>query len=363
MKRWWPWVAVAVGLLVIGVLGRTADDTGTPLDPRSTGPLGARGLVLLLEEYGASVEIAPVAGGDVAVLLNDDLGEDQSDDLAGWVEDGGTLVVADPLSSFVPALGRSGSGLFTEVPDDELRPSCPGIRAFDRIGSIIVPNPAGYRVPDDAIGCFPVGSNAYVVLATRGSGTVVSLGGGAPLVNDRLTEADNAAFAVALMAPNAGTDVVVLEAGAPGSGSGALTDLLPPRTKTVLWQVGLAIVALVAWRARRLGRPIEEHQPVDLPGSELVLATGNLLQAAGRHAEAAAMLRAHLARNLSGRFGVPADDRDRLRSVLVDRGADPSVVEAALGDHEVRDDAQLVSTARAVDILRRDVLRREAGHV
>lgn len=354
MRRWLPWTAIAAGLLLVAILGRGADDTGTPLDPRSSGPLGARGLVLLLDQFGADVTIGPVPTGDVAVLLADDLGDEQTDDLEDWVRSGGTLIVADPASTFVPAIGRSARGLLTDDTDAEIEPDCP-LDALESIDRIDVPNPAGYRLPvGGAVGCFPVDTNFYLVASGLGDGSVIALGGGAPFVNSRITVADNSVLAVALMAPTSGTDVVILEPGAAGGGAKSLTDLLPDRTRTVFWQLAIAFVLLVLWRSRRLGRPIEERQPVDLPGSELVLATGGLMQAARRREEAGAMLRANLARELGSRFGVAPEQRDRLRALLVERGADPIVVEQALGDTPAADDPDLIDIGRAVDALRRE---------
>ena len=53
MRRAWPWIVLLGAIVAIGLLARGGDDTGEPLDPRSTGPLGARALVLLLEELGS----------------------------------------------------------------------------------------------------------------------------------------------------------------------------------------------------------------------------------------------------------------------------------------------------------------------
>ena len=54
------------------------------------------------------------------------------------------------------------------------------------------------------------------------------------------------------------------------------------------------------WRARRLGRPVAEVQPVEIAGSELVVAVGNLLQKSGRPETAAERLRSDLHHDLIG---------------------------------------------------------------
>ena len=360
MKRWLPWLAVVAAILAVGLLARGGDDTGEPLDPRSTGPLGAKALVLLLEEMGADVRIAaaPTAGAGVAVVLVDELGEHQEDELKKWVDDGGVLVVADPLSSFVPALRASGGGLFGLEEDDTdvLRPAC-GLQALRDVRSIRVPGAWPYRVSPGSTACFALpGGGAYLVARSEGRGTVIALGGGAPFTNERLDERDNAVFAVALLAPRPGAAVTVLEAGAAGSGDDSLLDLVPGGAKAALWQFAAAFVALVLWRARRLGRPVVETQPVDVPGSELVLATGNLLQQARSRDAAGAMLRMQLHRDLASRMGLPPDvPVDQLAAAVSNAGIDPVELTNALTPSIVVDDRALVSLAQTIESIRREV--------
>ena len=366
MKRAAPWVLIAVAVLVIALLSAGGDDTGEPLDPRSTGPLGARGLVLLLEEMGATVEIgpAPPAAGDgrkIAVLLADELGKNQRERLEAWVESGGTLIVADPLSRLAPPLDRGGGSMFdAEEPDDTLRPNC-DLPALRSVSAIEVPQAAMYRVraASDVVGCFPAEGDrdgAYLVATGRGSGTVVALGGGAPFINDRLGDADNSVLAVSLMAPTAGTAVTFLEADAPGSGDDSLIELIPDNVRRGFWQLVIAFAAVVIWLGRRLARPVEEAQPVQIPGSELVVATGNLLHQAGRRDAAADMLRHQLRRDLADRYGIPLDATpEQVASLLASRGVDAARVTAALAPRGVVDDRSFVELAALIESTRREV--------
>ena len=359
MRRAWPWIVLLGAIVAIGLLARGGDDTGEPLDPRSTGPLGARALVLLLEQLGADVSIAPsVERGDVAVILVDELGETQKEQLSDFVDGGGTLVVVDPFSDFAPALARSTGGFFDDgSPDaDILEPSC-ALAAVQTVERLSAPGAAGYRRSDGAVGCFPVGDGFYLTARSEGSGTIVALGGGGPLTNERLDEEDNAVLAAAVLGGRPGGRVTVLETGLPGSGSDSLTDLLPGAVRKGLWQLAAAFVFLVAWRARRLGRPVDEPQPVPIPGSELVLATGHLLQAAGRRDEAADMMRLQLRRELAIRYGVPADaPPDQAIAVLTARGVSADRAASAIAPRAMRDDEQLVALAAAIDSLRNEVI-------
>jgi hypothetical protein len=355
-----PWVLLAVGLLAIAVLSRGGDDTGEELDPRSTGPLGARGLVLLLEEMGADVAIGPRVDGDVAVLLVDEIGRAQEEEVREFVERGGTLVVADPLSSFAPALTRSGASFFDPGDDDETLAANCAMPAVSEIRAITAPNAVMFRVKPGAIGCFGPsddGARGYLVARSEGDGSVVALAGGAPFVNDRLDEVDNAVLAVSLMAPQPGVRVTVLEADAAGSGEDSLLDLMPGSVKSSLWQLVVAFAALVLWRARRLARPVEETQPVAIPGSELVIATGNLLHRAGRRDASVQMLQSQLRRDLAMRFGLSADlSVEQVADVLVTRGIPAAKTRYALSPRRVDSDEEFVAVASAIESLRKEVL-------
>jgi hypothetical protein len=356
-RRWLPWAVVLVAVVAILVLGARHDDSGVPLDPRSPGPLGARGLVLLLREVGAHVDVGPrPPASGVAVLFDDRLGHAQARRLRAWVRRGGTLVVTDPFSDFVPAFDRTGGNLFEgSAGSRRLRPGC-ALPALRDVGRIDVPDPLMYRVRTGAVGCFKQRTGAYLVARSEGDGTVVALGGGAPFTNGLLDHADNAVLAVGLMAPLPGTRVNVLEPDVPGSGDDGLLDLVPRRLSAALWQLVAAFGFFALWRARRLGRPVEEPQPVEIAGSELVVAVGNLLQHAGRRDSAAAMLQLQLRRELSERLGLPFDaPAEQFAAGLAPFGVEPDGVLAALSASALDDDRALVALARSIDSIRREV--------
>ncbi|MGH9285318.1 MAG: DUF4350 domain-containing protein, partial [Acidimicrobiales bacterium] len=110
-RRARPWLVLAGAVLVAALVTGDRGSDGPALDPSSTGPLGTRALVLLLESFGAEVSLtgdAPGAGTGTALLLVDDLGAERFDALTRWVRAGGTLLVADPRSRLAPpAEGRS----------------------------------------------------------------------------------------------------------------------------------------------------------------------------------------------------------------------------------------------------------------
>lgn len=364
LRRALPVVLLAAAVVIIGLAGRNGRAGGDPLDPRSTEPLGTRALVLLLEHFGADVKITgemPPAGG-TALLLQDRLGEGGTARLHNWVAGGGTLIVADPSSSFAPRLERDRGDLFavgdTQHATLSVGEGC-GLPAIAGVRRVSAPGAAGFRVRAGSIGCFRAGGGSYLVARQVGTGTVVALGGAAPFTNDRLDDVDDAALALALVAPQRGATVHLLEPSAPGSGRQKLRDLVSRRVKDGLWQLLIAFVVFALWRARRLGRPQLEPQPVDIAGSELVIAVANLLQQGRRRGAAAAMLRSQLRRTLVERFGVARDAPAETLAVATAAraGVDADVVRRALAAGDPADDAELVELARSIEALRDEVTR------
>lgn len=299
---------VALGaLLVLAVvagayLSAARRTEGPPLDPTSTAPDGARALVELLDRYG-DVDVrdrAPEPGHDTAVLLDDRFDRDAEAALRSWVESGGTLLVADPGSTLTPAMRSSTDGLQQVSCDD---PALAEVRQLPMGG-------AGFALeaPDGAGTCSTPAGAALVVVEDVGAGRIVSLGGPAPLTNRLLDEGDAAVLAVALLAPEAGAQVAFLQPElAVGSGDRSLVDLVGTPVRAALAQLGVAFLVVVLWRARRLGRPVAEPQPVQIESAELTVAVGRMLARSRQPGRAAAILRDRARRDLSARLGLPLD--------------------------------------------------------
>jgi hypothetical protein len=297
-------LAVVVGVVLIG----PPATQGPPLDPSSSGPLGTKALVLLLGELGAEVEVTdqgPAGDDEVGLVLTDDLGEARRDDVEGWVEAGGTLVVADPRSPLHPFPVEAGAGLgLVEAPFDA---TCT-VPALESITEVEPPTGSiGYGLTPGAEGCFFRDGSAYLAVTPRGEGSVVAVGGAGLFTNQALGDADNAVLAAALLAPRTGTTIAFLRPPVPGGGDEGLTDLVGDNVKASLAQLGVAFGIYVLWRARRLGSPVAESQPVTLESSELVVAVGNLMQQARHHDEAARLVGDDLRRRLAERLGLGGD--------------------------------------------------------
>jgi Domain of unknown function (DUF4350) len=356
-----PWLAVLLGLLLVAAIGGRRAEEGNPLDPESPGPLGTKGLVEVLGELGARVTVSadqPGGGTDTALLLSDDLTPERRQGLLNWVRQGGTLVVADPSSAVTEAepVGSTRIGLL----DAQIERRCP-VAALADVGRVAAPGGIVFEVPagGGAQACFPRNDGAWLLVQPLGMGTVVRLGGASALVNQELGEADNAVLLASLLAPTQATAVQVLRPPLPGGGGAGLGDLVAPRVRLALWQLVVAFGLLALWRARRLGRPVTEPQPVQIPGAELVVAVGNLLQRARGRGQAAGLLADDLRRSLAERLGLPASAPAELvaDTVAARTGIPRQRVLRALAPTTPRDEAELVALSQAVDDIRREVIR------
>ncbi len=375
-------VAVLAAFVVVGLL-TTNTKTDVPYDPTSTSPNGTRALVDLVQGFGASVDVPDrfPTDADVAVLFEDVVPTDEVQRVHDWVRSGHTLVVTDPRSDFTPRADVSSGGtkVFSPTIDrgtctiDALR----GVgqvdqgvsSSYDLLFLIPVTDAAGV-VDRQAQVCFATDQGAFVTVQPEGKGQIVSVASGAPFLNRYLGRADNAVLAVDLLAPTPGTRVALLTDqafGVGGGGGGGLDVLgsvgrvLTPGLRLLLFQLGLAVVVYGLARGRRLGRPVAEPQPVQIAGSELVSAVGNLLQQLKSPDSAGVVLRADLRRRLCDRLGLPRDAPAEIvaETVAARTGHDRELVLTVLTDRPITDDRGLVELAQQIDTVREEILH---GH-
>lgn len=344
---------VLLAVLVSAYVTAARRTTGPPLDPASTASDGARGVVELVDRFGADVTVltgVPDASVDTALLLHDRFGRDAAEELEAWVRAGGTLVVADPGSPLTPAVTAAASGVVTG--DCRLTPLA-GVAEL-AVGD----DGRRYAVPAGAAACFVDRGGALVVVRSLGGGEVVSVGGPAMFTNALLDERDNAVLAVSLLAPTADTRAAFLRSTAVGTGDEGLLDLIGDPVRAGLAQLVVAFVVLVLWRARRLGRPVTEAQLVAIDSSELTVAVGRLMERTGAAGRAAAVLRDRARRELSGPLGLPLDAPVEVVVSVLCRHTGLSREEATrAAASPVTTDEELVAVA---DLLTR--IRQEVAH-
>jgi hypothetical protein len=197
----------------------------------------------------------------------------------------------------------------------------------------------------------------------------VRMGGAATLLNAELgydeAAAEAAAVPAAVLAPTPGSRVQVIWPASRGNAvptnaeAPDLINLLPNGVRAAMWQLAAAFVLLALWLGRRVGRPVAEPQPVELPASELVVSVGNLLQRARRRDQAAATLAEEARRILAERLGLPASSSAELvaDTVAARTGIDRGRVLEALATTTGISDKDLVSRSQTIEEIRREVTR------
>lgn len=357
LRRAVPLAAIVAAALAAALVAGGPPSGGAPLDPRGTGPAGTKALVDVLTELGVDVRVTAAAPTDepVALVLSDTLDEGTATDLRRWIHAGGTLVVADPRSRFAPEVAGTASvgPLETSLPR-----SCDAA-ALAAVERVEAPDGVVYAEPaSGALHCFPRAGGFWLVAFERGQGTVVALGGPGALTNAALGEVGNGLLAAALLAPEDGGSLAFLRPAAPGEGDASLADLVPTRVRFALLQLAIAFAVVVAWRARRLGAPVTEPQPVQVHGSELVTAVGHLLQQTRARGQAARLLREDLRRELADRLGLPADSpAEQVATAAARRtGRPPDDLTALLTGAEPASEAALVALATSLARARRAAL-------
>lgn len=368
-------VVMAIALVLI-IRARPGPE---PFDPRSSGADGTRGLVLLLEQAGADVDItrdAPGPGEPSRLLVIADLLDDeQRAATLDFIEAGGVAIVADPDSTLHGGPGLDGGSEAVTAGELPVQRGPAALESNVELGECTIPALVGLRglyVPDgvlfpvgpDEPRCFSDGSNSFVIVRQLGAGTVVGLGDNEVFTNRNLRRADNAGLATALLAPADGTRVAVLlgtdanrTAAEIGTGDDSLFDLVPTWIWMSLALGGLGFVVFAVSRSIRVGRVPDEQLVSPIAGSELVEARGRLMKRAGHAAHAGWLLQVHLHRELCDEYRVdraaPLDELDR--AVSANAGTPPGTVEALLRE-QVADDRGLLTLSRRIAAVRHQTL-------
>jgi hypothetical protein len=359
---------VLLFLVVVTALGfLVAEDEQSVdvFDPASTEDYGTKALALLADELGSDFEVGSLPGeNDVALLLSDTLNQTETDEVEEWIDDGGTLVVADLQSSFVlPFAVPSGEVGGNQA---ELAPQCEA-GFVEGVGEIN-PSEFGRYTPlqptagsEPLSQCFQVGDSHFALELSQGQGRTIILGSPDLFTNDRIDEADNSVLAANLL--NLGEGSVTFlrtDATSPdevGAGEESLADLLPDEAIAAMLQLLIAGAIFIVWKWRRHGEPLQESSQLHLPGSALVVAASDLMQSSGRDNHAASMLRNDLRSGLIRRFGLAPDvSNGSLAEVVSQRsGLEFQEVLSALQSKKVENGEQLIALARQIEYLNQEV--------
>jgi hypothetical protein len=365
---WWVFAArhraalvvtlgVVLALAVVVLLGGGAQ-TSTPLDPDNPGPAGAQALARVLEGRGIDVTVArgadeleatPTDVGTetmVVVTSTESLGRTTIRRLLAHTR-GVPLVLVEPGPGLVETIGT------TEAPSQVTQTDGWEAECFDPMfADLRVEVDRALAYPGD--GCFRDEEGSLVVE----NGDVTMFGLAHAMTNDQILRADNAAAAVRLLGQH---DRLVWYVPTiddlPASDGVSLETLLPRWIAPGLWLGALAAIALVAWRARRLGPLATEPLPVVVRAIETTRARGRLYRKAQDRRHASETLRQATRTRMAKRLGLldPADVA-LVRAVARHTRRDESEVAVLLDPGQPPgSDRDLITLARGLAELDREV--------
>jgi len=312
------------------------------LTPRTEAPQSMDALRRFLGSLGYDVSEGaglPPAGGTF-VIVEDVRRPDEAQAILEWVQDGGHLVVTDPMSEFLGPLGGTSAATIGFIGTQELAPGCvsPAVVGVERV--VVRATDRVLESADPAVvSCFPVGDGAFLLTRDLGDGRLTVIGGPSAFTSAMLRDEDNAVLAAGLAGP--GQEVVFGPPASSAPGPIGLWDALPDGARAAVVGIATAAVAFALVRARRLGRPAVEEPIAPIPGSELVRAAGRMYRQARATGYAGTLMRRAAAARLSRRLG-GVGTHDLVATMARASGLPQDRVGEILGGREPRSDEELM---------------------
>lgn len=410
---WVGLLLAAAAVILLAFSTRDDPNIGTPGDPDGVGVDGLLALRLFVEESGGDTQRnvgLPGEDVDVAVMaipsFGSPFGAEEGvnavrswEPLLDWVRDGGTLLTSLDVDG-----GPQGGVSFIE--DEDLlvqRGQCTleELSGTQEVRPLmhtpVIPGPRD-------LSCFGDSAEALIVVREVGQGRIVRVATMRLFANRALDDADNAAVFARLIRINSaptvgflpqppiwfeaeepaaagddaqlrrdddgnpvpfggagnpfGVDGPVDSEGNPiGQGEEGLFGLLP--TSVLAMLAGLAASALLyaLAKGRRLGSPIIEPVPINLPSSSYVDAVGRLYRRTeDAESRSAAILRHDLRTDLARRVGMSSDSSaEDLATALVSSDERGAVIAMLDGPAPKNDDefvalaTQLINTRDRIE--------------
>ena len=354
-------VVLLAGLVVALAAGGPA---GGRLDPRSPAPSGSRALAQVLGDQGVQVErvttsaaMAATTGPDDTLLVVD------PDLLADSQVEAVRATGADLVVVGATAPGRYLPGVSAEPAEPDVRaPGC-DLPVAQRAGAVDAGGIA-YNTDDTKLRapnlCYAGDGRPSFVQVTVDGNLVTLLGPSSPLTNSRLDDEGDAALALGLLG---GQDRLVwylpTAADVPPSAQKSFYELVPDGVWWGLLQLGVAVLLLALWRARRLGAVVVEPLPVAVRAAETEEGRARLYRRNHARGQASESLRAGVRSRLGGVLGLPrrADPQALVTAVAARSSWSGADVTALLYGAAPADDAALVQLADRLDALEKEVRR------
>ncbi|MGZ4599681.1 MAG: DUF4350 domain-containing protein [Oryzihumus sp.] len=370
--------AAGIGLLillaavVLTVLTGTSAENAAPLDPDNAGPGGARALAEVLQQHGVRVDVVRSeaelldagvdAGTTVLVTSTASLSRTTTAHLGRHARRASSIVLLDPGQDVTEGLGlpvdvRAGP-VWDAVPAGCDEPSLG--RGLEISGGDRVYLPRHYFPPSVSTCFADLGGGVMAsVDASASHPRVVLLGSPEALANRSILRADNAAIALRL---TGGTDhvlwYVASDLDVPVTDPTSLDALLPRWLGPGLVLGASAVLALVLWRGRRLGRLVVEPLPAVVSATETTRSRSRMYRKAGDRTRAAAVLQAGTRNRLTAYLGLPrgTDPATLAAAVAAVTGRRTDEVGAAL-TRPPADDSSLIALGQLLAVLEKEVRR------
>jgi hypothetical protein len=369
---------IVVGLLVVlgALLLAIVQSSRTVglLDPDATDPTGSHALAVLLQDQGVTVvrvttaraaadAVATATDSTLLVAPTAQLSDQMLQTVQAVAPTYTVLVSPDDVLLGAYASWATLSGF--RVSTDEVATACDWYVAT-RAGALPASGTTYSTGRSDVSSCWGGGvvdtgrGGATGVAGATGVVTLVGMAEG--LTNKHLGESGYAAMALGTLG-RAHTVVWWLPSSSDpqqfaDSSDVSINDLAPPWVGWALLQLALAIIVVVWWRGRRLGRVVVEPLPVVVRATESVEGRARLYRrghARGRAAEA--LTDATLTR-LRARLALPRTaSPDVVMAAVSARTGRPATEVAALltPGSSPTDDAGLAGLADALDALENEV--------
>lgn len=299
-------------------------------DPDNPDPQGARAVARVLEAEGIEVTVVRDAAAfenarmdaDTTVVVTsvESLGESTARRL---LEHRGPadLILVEPRH-IVELFGQDRSAELL----DEVRTTgdCSDLRFDD----LEIEVQAGTAYPDVASSCFRVTEGALLVTPEPG---LTLLGSSDLISNGQVTRADNAAVALRLLGEREHLVWYVPDSADLGAEEGVtISSLLPQWLRPGLVLATLALLTVMWWRGRRLGRLVVEPLPVVVTAIESTRSRARLYRKANDRGHAAGTLRRAARHRLCEQLNLP-------RTVA----EDPATLIRDVARHTTHDEARL----------------------
>lgn len=351
--------AILIGLAIVmqflgGTPGESAEMSPGSVDNR--GAEGTYGWRAVLERVGFETRRLEDAfdrrlpeTGVIVSVLPQDVEHSEIEALAAWLIDDPerrrVVLVGEPegplVEQLVPVSGVS------RAPDGRIEPVAES--TYTEGMDFLDLSPLDTFEPGDTEVLYAVASDptaAYAVLTAASSGgTVVAVTDAAAVVNERLTEGQNAGFAVRLVGP---PDLPVYfdEYHHAAPATPGVFGFLPHNVQVFLLQVVLACIVFAVGASVRFGPPLPEPEEAPRRRVEFVNAMGRAYRESGAAAQAAEHVRTDLRDLLRRKLGAGAVDDSHLVTYAGAAGLDPGDVQLAL-QRPVFRDGDLVEVAAA----------------